>query len=68
MSLLEVISEIDEIVCLDDLCYRVRDHAAETATTEEMKLVHNSWDLPVVKRYGKLCNRLQQLLKESGLR
>ncbi len=56
----EVLREIDEIVCLGDLIYEVRDSAA---AGEWSRWHGSSWEHPKVKRYGELVARVAELVK-----
>jgi hypothetical protein len=64
MTLAEVVAEIDRISNISDQRYKVRDRAVENAGSFD----GSAWDLPEVRRYGELCERMNELLKEEGLR
>ena len=61
MSLAEVVAEMDGIASLGDLVYKVRDRAIEKAYPFE----GSSWELPEVKRYGELHERMRALLQRE---
>ena len=60
MSAIEVLAEIDDILCLGDKVYNVRNYESSENPSYEWNL----WKLPKVKRYGALCNRAAELIKE----
>jgi len=61
---LEILRELDGILCLEDMIYTVREIASGEADDEDREYL--GWDEPKVLAWAKACRRMNKLLKEES--
>lgn len=61
MDAVEVLAEINEIACLDDQIYDVRNRVLEN----DPDYKGSTWNHPTVERYGELVARAKALIDET---
>jgi hypothetical protein len=64
MTAVEVLDAMNEIMDLGDMIYDVRTAAVEAQRWGPWR--GESWDHPMVVRWGALCSRAGQLVGEAG--